>query len=67
MPIWLHFTLANLIYLQEIIRQAHAPLIQAVEDTDYKTNEIEQNLVWMNALTYVSGYNFINKQVPYPT
>lgn len=36
--------------------QTSPPLIQAVEDTDYKTNEIEQNLVCMNALTYVSGY-----------
>ena len=29
---------------------------QEVEDTNYKTNEIEQNLVCMNALTYVSCY-----------
>jgi hypothetical protein len=36
--------------------QTSTPLIQAVEDTDYKTNEIEQNVVYMNALTYVSGY-----------
>ena len=36
--------------------QTSPPLIQAVEDTDYKTNENEQNLVCMNALTYVSGY-----------
>ena len=37
--------------------QTSPPLIQAVEDTDYKTNEIEQNLnSLMNALTYVSGY-----------
>jgi hypothetical protein len=36
--------------------QTSPPLIQAVEDTDYKTNEIEQNLVCMNALTYVSGH-----------
>ena len=37
--------------------QTSPTLIQAVEDTDYKTNEIEQNLnSLMNALTYVSGY-----------
>jgi hypothetical protein len=28
--------------------QTSPPLIQAVEDTDYKTNEIEQNLVCTN-------------------
>jgi hypothetical protein len=28
--------------------QTSPPLIEAVEDTDYKTNEIEQNLVCMN-------------------
>jgi hypothetical protein len=54
--------------------QTSPPLIQAVEDTDYKTNEIEQNLVCMNALTYVSGcliqhscpichHNFVTKDV----
>ena len=36
--------------------QRSPPQIHAVKDTDYKTNDIEQNLVSMNALTYVSGY-----------
>ena len=36
--------------------QRGPPQIHAVKDTDYKTNDIEQNLVSMNALTYVSGY-----------
>jgi hypothetical protein len=36
--------------------QTSPPHMETVEDTDYKLNEIEQNLVCKNALTYVSGY-----------
>lgn len=36
--------------------QTSPPHMETVDDTDYKLNEIEQNLVCKNALTYVSGY-----------